>query len=160
MAAQAEQGNAQIDVEAQVVNVEGAEKLDFPSPSSQTTTFGGSKASLLKRQSSQISNIQQCQRGYPRLAAFLDSDENFMIYRRFGYLQARVLLDKQNELQRLEKELEVDDESANEDDLGTGEVDSDIPSERKKLLMKIEAKYREYGKDAHQISSNRILKDL
>jgi hypothetical protein len=34
-------------------------------------------------------------RSNPRLAALLDSDENFMLYRRFGYLQARLLLHKQ-----------------------------------------------------------------
>jgi hypothetical protein len=34
-----------------------------------------------------------------------------MIYRRFGYVQSRVLLDKQNQLSVLEKELqELDDE--------------------------------------------------
>jgi hypothetical protein len=50
--------------------------------------------------------VQDCVNGYPRVAAFLDSDDNFMICRRFGYLHWRVLLDKQNELQYLEKELD------------------------------------------------------
>lgn len=47
----------------------------------------------------------ECPRGYPRLAAFQDSDECFMLYRRFGYLQSRVLSDKQDELRELEEEL-------------------------------------------------------
>jgi hypothetical protein len=38
--------------------------------------------------------VDQCLAGYPRLAAFLDSDENFMFYGRFGFLQARLLLYK------------------------------------------------------------------
>ena len=45
-------------------------------------------------------------RGYPNLAAFCDSDENFMVYRRFGYPQSRILLDKQNEMAALETELD------------------------------------------------------
>src|SRR5215469_11608832 len=40
-------------------------------------------------------SVYSCPEGYPRLAAFLDSDENFMVYRRFGYLQSRLLLEKQ-----------------------------------------------------------------
>ena len=39
------------------------------------------------------------------MAAFLASDDNFRIYRRFGYLQARLLLEKQDELRQLEEEL-------------------------------------------------------
>lgn len=89
--------------------------------------------------------VEHCRKGYPRLAAFLDSDENFMIYRRFGYLQARLLLDKQNELQRIEKNLDMQDECADEEDLATGEVADENPSPRKELLKEGEAKFREYG---------------
>ena len=32
------------------------------------------------------------------LATFLDSDDCFMVYRRFGFLQSRRLLEKQEEL--------------------------------------------------------------
>ncbi|KAB8289845.1 hypothetical protein EYC80_010477 [Monilinia laxa] len=43
--------------------------------------------------------------GYPQLAAVIDSDEQFMLYRRFGHLQARILLNKQDELRELEFQL-------------------------------------------------------
>ena len=43
--------------------------------------------------------------GYPRQAAFADGDENFMIYRRFGYIHSRLLLNKQDELRELEDNL-------------------------------------------------------
>ena len=53
-------------------------------------------------------------RGYRSLSTFLDSDENFMVYRRFGYLHSRMLLKKQDELRKLEAELdEYDEEDAN-----------------------------------------------
>jgi hypothetical protein len=60
--------------------------------------------------------VEQCPAGYPRLAAFLSSDENFMLYRRFDYLQARLLLYKQDELRELEGELDhLDAIDENED---------------------------------------------
>ena len=45
--------------------------------------------------------------GYPNLAAFQSSDEYFAVYRRFGYLQSRLLLDKQDQLRILENELDT-----------------------------------------------------
>ena len=44
--------------------------------------------------------------GYPRVAAYMDSDENFMIYRRFGFLHSRILLNKQDELREIEERLD------------------------------------------------------
>ena len=44
--------------------------------------------------------------GCPKLATFLDSDDSFMIYRRFGFLQARLLLEKQDSLRVLEQRLD------------------------------------------------------
>lgn len=49
--------------------------------------------------------------GYPRLATLLDSDEHLMQYRRFGFLQTRLLLYKQDELRTLEKELDAMDKN-------------------------------------------------
>lgn len=47
--------------------------------------------------------------GYPNLATFTNSDEVFAVYRRFGYLQARLLLDKQDQLRLLEEQLDLHD---------------------------------------------------
>ena len=41
----------------------------------------------------------------------MDSDENFMIYRRFGFLYSRILLSKQDELRKLEEDLDALDMS-------------------------------------------------
>lgn len=43
--------------------------------------------------------------GYPQLAAFIKSDNNFLIARKYGVLRARVLLYRQDELSVLEKDL-------------------------------------------------------
>ncbi|KAF8853600.1 hypothetical protein BDZ45DRAFT_69975 [Acephala macrosclerotiorum] len=53
-----------------------------------------------------IRKLERCEEGYPYLATFLDSDENFMIYRRFGFIHARLLLQKQDELRIMEEELD------------------------------------------------------
>ena len=45
-------------------------------------------------------------RGYPGVAAIFDQDQDFMLYRRFGHMHARILLHKQDEINRLEEELE------------------------------------------------------
>lgn len=49
--------------------------------------------------------------GYPRLATFLSSDRNFMQYRGFGYLHARLLLAVQHDIESLERELDELDRS-------------------------------------------------
>lgn len=82
------------------------------------------------------------------MAAFLDSDENFMIYRRFGYVQSRLLLDKQNEMQDLESALEetdADDDNENPGCLNRADLDLDNPSPRKQLMGQLETKFNEYG---------------
>jgi hypothetical protein len=94
------------------------------------------------------STVETCPEGYPRLAAFLDSDENFMLYRRFGFLQARLLLYKQDELKMLEDELDSMDRKDKRENprwLKSHRKDDAKSGERKKLLCKIEEKFTEYG---------------
>lgn len=82
--------------------------------------------------------------GYPNLATFQSSDEVFGLYRRFGYLQSRLLLEKQDVLRVLEKELNDYDE---EDRAQSDTRKSDIqPNPREELLGKIEHAFNSYGK--------------
>jgi hypothetical protein len=94
--------------------------------------------------------VQDCPKGYPLLAAFLDSDDNFMIYRRFGYLQARLLLEKQEQLRRLEWELELLDEkdmkAKSRALISFADGEDGEGQERRQLMQKIEDKIRDYGK--------------
>ena len=91
-------------------------------------------------------------KGYPQLAAFLNSDENFLIARKYGYLRSRVLLYRQDELSVLERDLialDADDyenrplalESRKHDE----QTDKTVYS-RKVLIQKIDDKLKEYGK--------------
>lgn len=78
-----------------------------------------------------------------------------MIYRRFGYIHSRLLLNKQDELRELEdslRNMDLIDESSNEGALCLQSRDLDEEREdiqglgsRKELLQKIEQKTLQYG---------------
>lgn len=90
--------------------------------------------------------------GYPKLAAFLDSDESFMIYRRFGFIQSRLLLDKQDQLRELERKLErLDRVEAKADERWprTRDLPDKQYEARTKLLNELEERFCSYGK-SHQ----------
>ncbi|KAI9705701.1 MAG: hypothetical protein M1820_005111 [Bogoriella megaspora] len=56
-----------------------------------------------------VRQLEYCPDGYPRVAAFLSSDQNFTLYRGFSYLHSRVLLQLQEEVATLERELDSRD---------------------------------------------------
>jgi hypothetical protein len=98
--------------------------------------------------------VKHSLRGYPEVATFLDSDDNFMICRRFGYLHWRVLLEKQRELQYLENALdETDGDDYNDDNRCLQSADhvisalNDEPeTPRLTLMRKIRMALLEYSK--------------
>lgn len=63
-----------------------------------------------------IRQLESCPLGYPRLAAFNASEQNFMLYRGFSYVHARLLLDLQTGIQVLERELDEFDNEDNTDE--------------------------------------------
>lgn len=92
-----------------------------------------------------VSKVDKFKKGYPNLATLLDSDENFMQYRRFGYLQSRILLQRQDELRVLEEQLETLDGKDYYDEphkLQRRELQGEA---RTKLLEDVEAKFCKYG---------------
>jgi hypothetical protein len=50
--------------------------------------------------------VEKCPNGYSRLAAFNASEQNFMLYRGFSNVHARLLLSLQASIQKLEAELD------------------------------------------------------
>ena len=94
--------------------------------------------------------------GYPRFSWFLSSDDSFMMYRGFSQLHSRVLLQKQDELRAMEKELRNHDHRDNADEgtrryLHCRASDQKRPApargrSRSQLLWDIEAKLDEYTK--------------
>jgi len=87
--------------------------------------------------------------GYPRLAALMNSDENFLLCRKYGFLHNRVLLYRQDELRELEQELLKLDKKANEK--SEIAVKSRIAEERilglerQDLINRIDGKLSEYN---------------
>jgi len=72
-----------------------------------------------------------------------------MIYRRFGYLQSRLLLEKQDELRVLEEELDILDAQMNNKrpaDLTTTDLPEAIAGPRKSLMERIEKTFCDYCK--------------
>jgi hypothetical protein len=59
--------------------------------------------------------VETFRRGYPRLAAYMNSDRDFITFRYFGRLHARILLQKQDEITELEERL---DELDNAESMG------------------------------------------
>ncbi|KIM94110.1 hypothetical protein OIDMADRAFT_184533 [Oidiodendron maius Zn] len=95
-----------------------------------------------------VRKFKDCPRGYPNLAVFLDSSEEFMVYRRFGYLQSRIILNKQDQLRELEKRLDREDKDDALIDyklLMCRDKDEIENRPRVKLLVDIEKCFKEYA---------------
>jgi hypothetical protein len=81
----------------------------------------------------------------------MDSDENFMIYRRFGFIHARLLLQKQDELRIMEEELDQMDKrdlknnpTALKCRMEDDERQDQVPETRQSLLARLEATVLSY----------------
>jgi hypothetical protein len=84
--------------------------------------------------------------GYPSLAAFQSSDERNSIYRRYSYLQARLLLEKQDQLRILEERLDTFDRADifKHTRIAIGDLTSHV-APRNLLLREIEDVFLSYG---------------
>jgi hypothetical protein len=108
-------------------------------------------------------SVDRYPEGYPRISAYIDSDYDTALFRRFGTLHARSLLYKQVELTELEAQLdELDKEDAGqldkEDEGNTGAGNNKWRlghsislaggkenEKRRDLMKKIDEKMEEYG---------------
>jgi len=54
--------------------------------------------------------VEEYPNGYPRLAAFMSSEHNFSVYRGFDCLHSRVLLNLQDQIVELERDLDEKDQ--------------------------------------------------
>lgn len=90
-----------------------------------------------------------------------------MLYRRFGYLQSRLLLEKQDDLRRLEEELDrLDRKDIKKSDrilMTRQNVGEDHFKGRRELMYKIENAFNQYCEFALglcHISTKQILQQL
>lgn len=74
----------------------------------------------------------------------MQSDEAFVLCRRFGYLHARVLLHKQDAIIDLERRLQIlDDSESNAFFLSSRRMDRN--ADRQSVLAELESRLLEYG---------------
>lgn len=93
--------------------------------------------------------VDQYPLGYPRLAACINSDVNFVMYRKFGTLRSRVLLHRQDEINKLEKrlnDLDIRDDEEWNARVRSIKYDREQDSQRSDLVDEIDAKLEHYGK--------------
>ena len=101
--------------------------------------------------------VQDYPIGFPKLSCFLDSDDAFMVYRKFGCVFSRLLLCKQDEIGRIEATLQAMDRTDADDNnrqfLMSYKLDEDRdtipsawPASRTQLMEKLEKKALDYGK--------------
>ncbi|KAH8724700.1 hypothetical protein GQ44DRAFT_617498 [Phaeosphaeriaceae sp. PMI808] len=86
--------------------------------------------------------------GYRGFSAFLSSDNNFLIFRRFGSVNVRLLLYLQDEIAVLEKELEDLENFHAQDsatDIHNGSFRQEALPQRTKLLETLNVKVRQYN---------------
>lgn len=105
--------------------------------------------------------VENIPNGYPRLATFQTTEQNYSVYRGFAYLHTEVLLEMQTELTELEKQLDdVDwDELDVDEDLprhpSLGHDVADVNTQRRAgMLRKIREKLVEYGEYETQVSGH------
>lgn len=108
-------------------------------------------------------SVEDCPRGFPKLARFLDSDDAFMLYRRFGSVFSRLLLYKQDEISKMENMLQImdryDEKNDGERFLMSRVLDIERgdrnekpalwPETRTQLMHKLEQRSLEYGNWHH-----------
>ncbi len=83
----------------------------------------------------------------------MNSDDNFLLCRRYGFLRSRVLLHRQDELAVLERnllEMDAEDKELLPLALRSRKMDEDRDEDerfsRKTLIQKIDDKLKQYGK--------------
>ena len=87
--------------------------------------------------------------GYRSFCEFISSDEDFFVLRRFGILSARVLLDSQDQLARLEEQLEATEQQLRQrdaPDVHNGSFRQDTQAQRKEIISEARHLLREYSK--------------
>ncbi|KAF7508635.1 hypothetical protein GJ744_009027 [Endocarpon pusillum] len=93
-----------------------------------------------------VQRIDDHPEGYPQLAAFLDSDRNFLMCRKFGWLRNRVLLYRQDELTLQSRKKD------------NGREDIDYAWSRQKLIQDIDDKMKQYDDLVSRLKSYVSLK--
>ncbi|KAK4231616.1 hypothetical protein QBC38DRAFT_226349 [Podospora fimiseda] len=88
--------------------------------------------------------MESYREGYPRLAAFLNSEKEFTAFRHFGQVHVRLLLEKQDEIAQLEERLDQLDKNETNDFALRTRREHPRSDERRALFAELEAKVVSY----------------
>ena len=125
-----------------------ATKSSFTIDSSPSTNGSYPPPSTLTQE--EIETKEWKYTGYQHFSRFISSDNDFLFFRRFSVLNARVFLALQDEIATLEHELATLDQASSEKtapDVHNGSFRADAGSARAKLLHgKIYSKLKKYSK--------------
>ncbi|KAK6952527.1 hypothetical protein Daesc_007067 [Daldinia eschscholtzii] len=88
--------------------------------------------------------VRTYSRGYPRLAALATLDKEYLIFRQFNYLHARVLLDLQDRLQAYEKDLRQHDKLCRNEESLAERANGLRPIQKTDLFNNIEETLKRY----------------
>lgn len=94
--------------------------------------------------------------GYQSFSAFVASDDDFFVLRRFGALSARVLLGLQDELSRLEEDLETLERRVREKDapdIHNGSFRQETQEDRQALVCQAQRLLRDYSQSRPFLTS-------
>ena len=83
------------------------------------------------------------------MSTWASSDDDFFVVRRFQKLGARVILMMQDNIARLEEELNAEDRRAREKGLDCGTFRDEPSGQRVAILSEISLRLREYRKTAY-----------
>lgn len=104
---------------------------------------------ILRRHDTDGLQVDDYPPGYPQLAAVVNSDPNFRVYRRFGTLRNRVMFYRQHEIAKLEEKLQemdkADDQAHPYRNQSIRKDKADPESERQALMDEIDQKLEHYG---------------
>ncbi|KAL9479977.1 hypothetical protein ACSS6W_004763 [Trichoderma asperelloides] len=99
----------------------------------------------IEKENEGVVYVNDFPQGYPRYSALLNSDKSFQVWRRFSTLRTRLLLLKQDELSRLEEQLEnIDAEDERSFPIFLGNNREDNNQDRKEILKKIDIALNDY----------------
>jgi hypothetical protein len=106
------------------------------------------------------SDIKNIPHGYPTVAALVSKDNDFAIFRKFRYLNARNLLHLQAELIHLENELEIVDRGLDTEE--NAEILKSWESyanndDRQDLMLRIRKTLKEYSKNVNPCEMSRVF---
>ena len=89
--------------------------------------------------------------GYQSFSTFIASDNDFLVFRRFGILSARVLLSLQDQLSCVEEDLEICEKRVrgkDVPDIHNGSFRQESQEDRKDLVCRAQRLLREYSQSS------------